>query len=82
MKCKKIFYMEIITAYRKGKSLIKNNTWCVSIYTTPSDITRHDKKTMNMLYQKYYSNTYKKERNVVILQVTNKKQIGVSNAIY
>lgn len=82
MKCKEIFYMEINTAYRKGKSLIKNQTWCVSTYTTPSDIVRYDKKTMNMLYQKYYSTSYKKKKSVVILDIVSKKQIGISNEIY
>jgi len=79
MNKKTIYYMEILVAYRKGKSMIKSDTWCVTTYLTPSDITRHDKKTMNRLNQKFYSKSYKSQRNIVILEITSRKEVGTTN---
>lgn len=79
MSHKPIYFMEIDVAYKKGKSLIKDETWCVTTYETPSDITRHDKKTMARLSGLYYNNSYKSTRQIVILNIKSKKQIGTTN---
>ena len=79
MKGKPIYFMEILVAYRKGKSMMKKDTWCVSTYTTPSDITRYDNKTMSRLNQELYNKTYKSQRNIVILSIASKKQVGITN---
>lgn len=79
MKGKPIYFMEILVAYRKGKSMMKKDTWCVSTYTTPSDITRYDKKTMSRLNQELYNKTYKSQRNIVILTINSRKEVGKTN---
>jgi hypothetical protein len=79
MKGKPIYFMEILVAYRKGRSMMKKDTWCVSTYTTPSDITRYDNKTMSRLNQELYNKTYKSQRNIVILTIKNRKEVGKTN---
>lgn len=76
---KPIYFMEIEVAYKKGKSLIKVDSWCVTTYTKPSDISRYDKKTMSRLSEQYYSKSYKSQRNIVILKIVSKKQVGMTN---
>ena len=76
MRGKPIYFMEILVAYRKGKSMMKKDTWCVSTYTTPSDITRYDSKTMSRLNQELYNKTYKSQRNIVILTIKSRKEVG------
>lgn len=79
MSHRPIYYMEILVAYRKGKSMLKTETWCVSTYTTPSDITRKDSKTMNKLNQEFYNKSYKSKRSIAILDILSKKVIGKTN---
>ena len=78
MNPKPIYFMEIEIAYKKGKSLIKSDTWCVTTYQTPSDISRHDRKTMSRLNQLYYSKGYKSTKQIVILNIKSKKQVGTT----
>lgn len=78
---KPIYFMDILVAYRKGRSIIKTETWCVTTYTNPSDIVRHDKKTMDRLNQKLYNKTYKSQRNIAILEILSRKQVGLTNEI-
>jgi len=79
MSHKPIYYMEIEVAYKKGKSLVKDDTWCVTTYETPSDISRYDKKTMSRLNGLYYAKGYKSAKQIVILKINSKKQIGTTN---
>ena len=79
MNHRPIYYLEILVAYRKGKSMIKVDTWCISTYTNPSDIKRYDSKTMNRLNQEFYNKSYKSHRNIAILDVISKKMVGKTN---
>lgn len=75
---KNIYYLEIEVSYKKGKSIIKSSTWAVSKYTTPMEIMKNDKKTMNRLMGEYYSKTYKSQKQLFITKVLSHKIIGTS----
>lgn len=71
-----IYYHEIAISYKKGKAFIKDVTWAVSLYKTPMEIMKHDRKTMSRLKNKYYSSTYKSHKQVVITKVISSKVVG------
>lgn len=79
MSPKPIYFMDIDIAYKKGKSLVKVPTWCVTTYETPSDITRFDKKTISRLTQEFYGTSYKSDRKVIVMKINTKKKIGTTN---
>jgi len=73
-----IYYLEISISYKKGKSIIKNQTWAVSKYTTPQDIMKNDSKTMSRLFDLYYGRKYKSVKQLFITKVLSKNKVGVS----
>jgi len=73
-----IYYLEIMISYKKGKSIIKDETWAVSKYTTPNEIMRKDSKTMSRLNDMVYGSKYKSAKQLVITKVLSQKIVGVS----
>jgi hypothetical protein len=73
-----IYYLEISISYKKGKSIIKNQTWAVSKYDTPQDIMKNDSKTMGRLHDLYYGKKYKSAKQLFITKILSKKKVGVS----
>lgn len=76
-----IYYHEISISYKKGKSFIKDETWAVSKYKTPIDIMKHDSKTMHRLKNKYYSPTYKSNKQLVITKINSSKIVGTPSLV-
>ncbi len=75
---KDIYYLEIAVSYKKGKSIIKNQTWAVSKYQTAQEIMKHDSKTMSRLYDLYYGRKYKSAKQLFITKILSKKKVGTS----
>ena len=73
-----IYYLEILISYKKGKSIIKKDTWAVSKYDTPQQIMRNDRKTMSRLDELVYGSKYKSAKQLVITKVLSKKIVGHS----
>ncbi len=76
-----IYYLDITMSYKKGKSVLRKETWAVSKYDTPQDIMRKDPKTMSRLDHLAYGLKYKSIRQLVITKILSKKIIGRSQII-
>lgn len=75
---KNIYYLEILISYKKGKSIIKKDTWAVSRYTTPQEIMKNDRKTMSRLDEVAYGSKYKSKKQLVITKVLSYKVVGTA----
>jgi len=73
---REIYYHEIEISYKKAKSFIKDNTWAVSLFKTPIEIMKYDKKTMDRLTRKYYGTKYKSQKQLVITKILSTKSVG------
>jgi len=73
-----IYYLEIVVSYKKGKSIIKSETWAVSKYDNPREIMMKDVKTMARLNDYYYGSKYKSGKQLVITKVLSSKIVGQS----
>jgi hypothetical protein len=52
--------------------------WIVSVFDNPSDITRHDVKTMRRLEQELHGKNAKAEKHIIIREILDKKMISHS----
>jgi len=74
-----IYYLEATISYTKGKNKHKSRQWMVSIYDTASDIMLKDAKTMQSLKERIYGNTYKGAKNITIIKIYEKREVGKTN---
>ena len=67
-------------AFKKNKVVSERLLWVVSIYDTPFDIMKHDKRTMSRLINEVYGKKSKdKNKEIIIRGITSKKLINYSN---
>ncbi len=57
-----IYYMTARVAFKKKKKVHERVVWIVSVFDNPSDITRHDGKTMHRLEQEMYGKNAKSDK--------------------
>ncbi len=74
-----IYYMTARVAFKKRKVVHERVVWVVSVFRNPSDITRHDYKTMHRLEQELYGKNAKSDRHIIIREVLSTKVVGTSN---
>ena len=67
-------------AFKKNKVVSERLLWVVSIYDTPFDIMKHDKRTVNRLIREIYGKTSKaKNKEIIIRRIIDKKFLTYSN---
>ena len=59
-----IKYLHARVAFKKRKVVHERVEWIVTVFDTPSDIMRYDKKTMHRMRDKYFT---KKAKNKEII---------------
>ena len=50
-----IKHSHVRVAFKKRKVVHERREWIVTVFDTPSDIMRYDKKTMHRLREKYFT---------------------------
>ena len=60
-----IKYLHARVAFKKRKVVHERVEWIVTVYDTPSDIMRYDKKTMSRLRDKYFTQKSKNKEIIV-----------------
>ena len=60
-----IKYLHARVAFKKRKVVHERVEWIVTVFDTPSDIMRYDKKTMSRLRDKYFTLKAKNKEIIV-----------------
>ena len=71
--------MQATISYLKGKQKTKRKEWLVSTYESAADIMRYDNKTMQSLSDRIYGNTYKGKKEIIIIKIDERKEVGTTN---
>lgn len=66
-------------AFKKRKVVHERVMWIVSVFDSPSDISRYDHKTMYRLGIELYGKNAKSDKQIIIRDVIDKKLISHSN---
>ena len=72
-----IYLMDVRVAFKKNKRVLERPMWVVSVFDTPSDLTRFGKATMLRLKREVYGKS-KANNQIIIREVMNKKFISKS----
>jgi hypothetical protein len=63
-----IKHMHVRVAFKKRKVVHERCVWIVTVFDTPADIMRYDKKNMYKLKNKYFTEKAK-DKNIVIREI-------------
>ena len=75
---KPIYYIEAEATIIKNKRPVSKKIWIVSLYDSPSDIMKHDMKTMRRLQNELLTKKAK-NRTVLIENINSIKQVGTTS---
>jgi hypothetical protein len=73
-----IYLMTARVAFKKRKEAHERVKWIISVFDTPSDIMRYDKKTMTRLGTELYGKNSKSDKHIIIRDIVSKKFISNS----
>lgn len=65
-------------AFKKRKEAHERVKWIISVFTDPADIMKYDKHTMSRLKTELYGKNSKADKQVIIREIIEKKQISKS----
>lgn len=65
-------------AFKKRKEAHERVKWIISVFTDPADIMKYDKNTMSRLKTELYGKNSKADKQVIIREIIEKKQISKS----
>ena len=65
-------------AFKRRKEAHERVKWIISVWTTPADIMRYDKKTMSRLRMELYGKNSKADKQVIIREIIDKKELSKS----
>ena len=60
--------MHVRVAFKKRKVVHERCVWIVTVFDTPADIMRYDKKNMHSLKNEYFTEKAK-DKNIVIREI-------------
>ena len=60
--------MHVRVAFKKRKGVHERCVWIITVFDTPADIMRYDKKNMYRLKNKYFTEKAK-DKNIVIREI-------------
>jgi len=73
-----IYLMTARVAFKKRKEAHERVKWIISVFTDPADIMKYDKHTMSRLKTELYGKNSKADKQVIIREIIEKKQISKS----
>ena len=72
-----IRHSHVRVAFKKRKVVHERREWIVTVYDTPSDIMRYDKKTMHRLREKYFT-TKAKNKDIIVREILESVELSRS----
>lgn len=76
---KPIYYLTATISYLRNKVKHRREEWIVTTHETAREIMVSDPKAMQSLYDRVYGNAYKGIKNIVIVKINERKEIGKTN---
>ena len=72
-----IRHSHVRVAFKKRKVVHERREWIVTVYDTPSDIMRYDKKTMHRLREKYFT-PKAKNKEIIVREILESVELSRS----
>ena len=72
-----IKHSHVRVAFKKRKVVHERREWIVTVYDTPSDIMRYDKKTMCRLRDKYFT-PRAKNKEIIVREILESVELSRS----
>ena len=72
-----IKHSHVSVAFKKRKVVHERREWIVTVYDTPSDIMRYDKKTMHRLREKYFT-PKAKNKEIIVREILESVELSRS----
>ncbi len=72
-----IKYLHARVAFKKRKVVHERVEWIVTVFDTPSDIMRYDRRTMDRLRDKYYT-LKAKNKDIIIRKILDVVELSQS----
>ena len=72
-----IKYSHVRVAFKKRKVVHERREWIVTVFDTPSDIMRYDKKTMHRLREKYFT-PKAKNKEIIVREILESVELSRS----
>ena len=72
-----IKHSHVRVAFKKRKVVHERLEWIVTVYDTPSDIMRYDRKNMHRLRQKYFT-TKAKNKEIIVREILDSVELSRS----
>ena len=72
-----IRHSHVRVAFKKRKVVHERREWIVTVFDTPSDIMRYDKKTMHRLREKYFT-PKAKNKEVIVREILESVELSRS----
>ena len=72
-----IRHSHVRVAFEKRNVVHERREWIVTVYDTPSDIMRYDKRTMNRLRDKYFT-PKAKNKEIIIRKILESVELSRS----
>ena len=72
-----IKHSHVRVAFKKRKVVHERREWIVTVFDTPSDIMRYDKKTMHRLREKYFT-PKAKNKEIIIREILDSVELSRS----
>ena len=72
-----IKHSHVRVAFKKRKVVHERLEWIVTVYDTPSDIMRYDRKNMHRLRQKYFT-AKAKNKEIIVREILDSVELSRS----
>jgi len=72
-----IKHSHVRVAFKKRKVVHERREWIVTVFDTPSDIMRYDKKTMHRLREKYFT-PKAKNKEIIVREILDSVELSRS----
>ena len=72
-----IRHSHVRVAFKKRKVVHERKEWIVTVFDTPSDIMRYDKKTMHRLREKYFT-PKAKSKEIIVREILDSVELSRS----
>tara|TARA_R100001086_G_scaffold242604_1_gene170463 strand:+ start:113 stop:367 length:255 start_codon:yes stop_codon:yes gene_type:complete len=72
-----IKYSHVRVAFKKRKQIYERREWIVTVFDTPSDIMRYDRKTMFRLREKYFT-PKAKNKEIIVREILESVELSRS----
>ena len=72
-----IKHSHVRVAFKKRKVVHERREWIVTVFDTPSDIMRYDKKTMHRLREKYFT-PKAKNKEIIVREILESVELSQS----